>query len=94
MTENITATITYDIRHNTEDGGANIASLDAVLTTLRKHGVHPTYFEYDEERDSPAAETSTTREDIVSEHRTTEYDSTTDTTTFRLEQVIKGELRQ
>ena len=45
-TENINAGISVLV-----DTDMSIEHLDNILTTLRKHGLSPTYFEYESDRD-------------------------------------------
>lgn len=46
--ENINAGISVLVDSSTE-----VEHLDAILTTLRKHGLAPRYFEYEDEQDGP-----------------------------------------
>jgi hypothetical protein len=89
-TDNITASITYTVGKPLDDY-SQADSLDLVLTMLRRHGISPTYFEYEEERDAPKAKVSPDV-DVLEERRTTEYDSTKNETMLSLRQIIKGSI--
>lgn len=99
MSDNITAALHYKVGEVMDEAG--IDSLNAVLTTLRKHGLHPLYYEFEADRDAAPVETGALPEivsefptqDVIEEQRRTHYDSTTNRTTVTITQTIKGEIK-
>lgn len=73
------------------DADTSIEHLDAVLTTLRKHGIAPKFYEYEPERDAPEIVSDFSPE-VLEEQRDTSYNSMDDETTVRITQRIKGSI--